>query len=97
MLVFQHGSYGHAFSILAGGYVSDARLSPGAVCAYCELGEVSGRHHEWWVCPAHSPPPVPTVAAAELLCWPDQDQAASHERIAHVVALRKRRLKDRYH
>ena len=89
----------HAFSILTGGCVSDARIHAGTVCSFCDLGEISGREHEWWVCPAHTTVGCsrPRQAAAALLCWPvGTELESSRARIQHVVNVRKTRLRHRY-
>ena len=89
----------HAFSILTGGYVSDARIHAGTVCSFCDLGEISGREHEWWVCPAHTTVGCsrPHQAAAALLCWPvGTELESSRARVQHVVNVRKTRLRHRY-
>ena len=89
----------HAFSILTGGYVSDARLVAGTVCAFCDLDEISGRDHEWWRCPAHTDVGSvrPLQAAASLLCWPvGSELELSRARLQHVVAVRRIRLSHRY-
>eukprot|EP00435_Cladocopium_sp_Y103_P036996 s1164_g9.t1 len=89
----------HAFSILTGGYVSDARYEAGTVCSFCELGAISGREHEWWLCPAHLNDGLarPPQAAADLLCWPIcSGHELSRVRIQHVVSVRKTRFRNRY-
>eukprot|EP00435_Cladocopium_sp_Y103_P003594 s2898_g1.t1 len=79
--------------------VSDARYEAGTVCSFCELGAISGREHEWWLCPAHLNDGLarPPQAAADLLCWPIcSEYELSRVRIQHVVSVRKARLRNRY-